>query len=377
MRVATLLSITTVLIFALACTPSGESFLPAPAEEAANPESERLRLIVEQLQAEHGIPGLSVVIAETGKKPVIAVAGFSDLKRQTPVTPDTMFFLGSVAKNLFATVTLRLVEQGRLDLENPISDFIEWPRGDEVTIRMLLTHTSGIPDYMTGELFETAEDGGIPEFFRTSRTPAELMAAISDRSLIFDPGSQQDYSNTNGLLVGEVIRQVTVKSLAETLDDQIVHLIGLKQMYLFGTSTGHRDRAAGYSGGENWGAVDGKLVDCSAADEALPDSGDGSVVASAGDLLRYHQALREGELLSDSSWAAMRTAQPGFHNGLGYLLAEGPFGRVEGNLGRSMGHIAANLYYFDLGAYVVMLSNRSDVPLPLEPLLRQWFGEEE
>jgi len=99
-------------------------------------------------------------------------------------------------------------------------------------------------------------------------------------------------------------------------------------------------------------------------------------VASAGDLLRYHRALRQGGLLSKSSWTAMSTIQPGFHNGLGYLLVDGPFGRVEGNLGRSMGHTAANLYYLDLDAYVVILSNRSDVPLPLEPLLRQWFGIE-
>jgi len=372
-----LMTIAAVVLCAPSCSEPGEQGTPASAKETANPESERLRLIVKQLQSAHGIPGLSVAIAENGRKPVMAVAGFADLEQRTPVTPDTMFFLGSVAKNLFATVALRLVDQGRLHLESPLSDYVQWPRGDEVTIRMLLNHTSGIPDYMNGALFQATGDGGIPRFFRTSRTPTELIATISDRSLIFEPGSQQDYSNTNGLLVGEVIRQVAGKPLAAILTDQIVHPLKLKWMYLYGESTAHRDRARGHSGGENWGAVDGKLIDCSAADEALPDSGDGSVVANAGDLLRYHQALRQGELLSDRSWTAMRSAQPGFQNGLGYLLVQGPFGRVEGNLGRSMGHIAASLYYLDMDTYVVMLSNRSDVPLPLEPLLRQWYGKEE
>ncbi len=60
------------------------------------------------------------------------------------------------------------------------------------------------------------------------------------------------------------------------------------------------------------------MTNGSTADESLPDSGDGSVVASAGELLRYHQALRQGELLSDSSWTAMRTSPPGLYNGLGY-----------------------------------------------------------
>ncbi len=129
-----------------------------------------------------------------------------------------------------------------------------------------------------------------------------------------------------------------------------------------------------YSGDRAWGAAAGTLADCSSADEALPDSADGSVVASAADLLRYHQALRQGELLSERSWAAMRTVAPGISNGLAYLVGEGEFGRYEGSLGKAMGHAAANVYYLDHETYVVMLGNRSDVPLPLQALVRQWFA---
>lgn len=361
------------MLIVSSCSPAGAPDPAVSAVERVNPETERLGVLVDQLRADHDIPGLSVAIATGDGQVLIAASGLADRDRLTPVTPDTPFFLGSVAKNFFATVALRLVDQGRLDLESPLSDYLQWPRGDEVTVRMLLNHTSGIPDYMTGQIFQSAGDGGIPEFFRTVHPPTGLLAAIADRTLIFDPGSQQDYSNTNGLLVGEVIRKITGKPLATVLDEQITTVLGLQRMYLFGESTAHRPRAHGYSGASNWGATEGKLVDCSSADEALPDSGDGSVVAAAGDLLRYHQALRQGKLLSKESLAAMRTVQSPFHNGLGYLLNQGPFGRVEGNLGRSMGHIAANLYYVDLDAYVVILSNRSDVPLPLEPLLRQWF----
>ncbi len=366
--------ISAILILALAGCTTAERGVPEGTEA---PETERLQALVEQLQADHNIPGLSVAIATgTGGEPVVAGAGLADRDRKIEVTPDTMFFLGSVAKNIFATVALRLVDQGRLDLESPLSEFVPWPRGEEITIRMLLNHTSGIPDYLSRDLFAAAGDGGIPEFFRTHRTPADLLATIPDRAPIFEPGSRQDYSNTNGLLVGEVIRTLTGKPLAALLDEQIVHTLGLRQMYLYGESTAERHRARGYSGAANWGAAEGEPADCSSADEALPDSADGSVVASAGDLLRYHRALRQGGLLSETSWTAMSTVQPGFHNGLGYLLADGPFGPVQGNLGRSMGHVAANLYYLHLDAYVVVLSNRSDVPLPLEPLLEQWFGVE-
>jgi len=107
----------------------------------------------------------------------------------------------------------------------------------------------------------------------------------------------------------------------------------------------------------------------------LPDSADGSVVSSAGDLLRYHQALRTGNLLTDESWAAMRSGVEGFDNGLGYLVGEGPFGHYEGNVGRAMGHVAANVYYPDHDTYVVMMSNFGNAPMPLKPFLEQWFGE--
>jgi D-alanyl-D-alanine carboxypeptidase len=343
----------------------------------ADPETERLQTIVQKLQEEYEIPGLSVAIAKAGKKTLTATAGYADLESRTPVTLETRFFIGSVSKNLFAAIAIKLVDQGRLRLESPLSDYVQWPRGDEITIKMLLNHTSGIPDYLTGEWFQPSEDGGIPELFRTVWTPGDLIAAIPDRTPVFDPGSKQDYSNTNGLLVGEVIRHVTGQPLATAFTELLVQPLGLQHMYLYGESTANRDRARGYSGAEYWGAVNGKLVDCSLADEALPDQADGSVVASAGDLLRYHQALRQGELLSESSWTAMCTVEPGIHNGLGYLIAQGPFGRVEGNLGRSMGHTAANLYYLDHETYVVILSNRSDVPLPLAPLLKQWFVSKE
>ena len=70
----------------------------------------------------------------------------------------------------------------------------------------------------------------------------------------------------------------------------------------------------------------------------------------------------------------MRTVDSGLHNGLGYLVTQGPFGRVEGNLGRSMGHTVASLYYLDYELYLVMMINRSDVQLPVKSLLEQWLA---
>ena len=104
-------------------------------------------------------------IAEMGKETLVATAGFADLEGRIPVAADIGFFIGSVSKNLFATVALKLVDQGRIRLDSPLSTYVEWPRGDEVTIKMLLNHTSGIPEYMTEDVFQKSC------VFRSKRPP--------------------------------------------------------------------------------------------------------------------------------------------------------------------------------------------------------------
>jgi len=336
-----------------------------------------LQQIVSDVKETNRIPGLVVAVARSGEEPLVATAGVADRERGIAVSPDTMFFTGSISKNLFATVALRMVDQGRLTLDTPLATYVDWPRGDETTLRMLLDHTAGIPEYLTRDRFAKADDGGIPVFFRTPHRPADLLADLPDRAPRFDPGTAQDYSNTNGLLVGEMIRLASGRPLGTVFDEEIVRPLKLKHMYLYGEATRGRDRARGYCQGEAWGAGEDEAVDCSAADDALVDSADGSVVASALDLLRYHEALRSGELLTDESWIAMRKGDGKVDNGLGYLVGEGPFGHYEGNVGRAIGHVAACVYYADHDTYVVMMSNLGTAPLPLRPFLERWFGEAE
>ena len=242
-----------------------------------------------------------------------------------------------------------------------------------MTLRMLLNHTSGIPEWLTMDLFENRVNG-TPKFFASSHTPSQILAMMPNRAPVFDPGTEQQYSNTNGLLVGEIIRRVTGKELVTVLEQRVVDPLGLTHTYLYGGRTTGRPRARGYS---EYGATGDELVDCSYADEALPDSADGSVVTSAADLLRYHRALRNGELLTDSSWNAMNTVESSRHNGLSYLLGEGPFGSYAGNVGRAMGHVAFNVYYPDHDTYVVVLLNHGESQLSLDRLMEPWLEDQE
>jgi CubicO group peptidase (beta-lactamase class C family) len=123
-----------------------EAFEPAP-RNGRLVESAELQSQVDQLLEETGVPGIVVALAEGGGEPVVAAAGFADIGKEIPLRSDTPFFIGSISKNLFAAIALQLVEEGLLALDDPLSAYLEWPRGDEITVRMLMNHSSGIPDY--------------------------------------------------------------------------------------------------------------------------------------------------------------------------------------------------------------------------------------
>jgi D-alanyl-D-alanine carboxypeptidase len=347
---------------------------PTAQAQARRAGHERLQAEVERVWRETGVPGIAVALQEGDTPPLYASAGYADVDRGIPMTSETPFFLGSISKNIFATVLLQLVEEGRLDLDEPLATFVEWPRGEEITVRMLLNHTSGIPDYFR-TLGLSEREGGIPGFFSRPHPPSEIFEMMPSRDPVFDPGSDQRYSNTNGLLAGRVIEEVTGRSLADVYRERIAAPLGLDGSYLYVESDRPRTRARGYCGTPGWVSTPGELADCSFADEALPNSADGSVVASARDLLRYHRALRGGELLGEDAWRAMRHVEPGRANGLGYLIMTGPMGDHEGNAGRAMGHVSADVYYPDLDLFVVMMVNRGDVPLPIRRLLEIRYPE--
>lgn len=335
---------------------------------AQEPPADDLQSQVEAILEASGLPGLAVAILEPGTPLQVATAGFADLERNIPIRADTPFLVGSISKNIFATIALVLVEEKRVSLDDPLSRFTDWPRGDDITIRMLLNHTSGIPDYLGSVAFSgviSATEG----FFSTPRSTSAIYGMLPRREPTFDPGTSQAYSNTNGLLIGTIIEKVTGRALGEVLDERIVDPLELSHTYLYGQRTTDRPRARGYCKTARWGGTPTEPIDCSYADDALPDSADGSVVSTASDLLRYHQALRGGELLSSDMWAAMRRREPGLDNGLGYLLMDGPLGVHEGNVGRAMGHVAANIYYADLDLFVVMMANQGDGPMPLGQLM--------
>lgn len=358
------------------CALSFLGVFTTDAPVAAQPQfptvsTHQLQIIAADVRRESQLPGVVIGIQHGNTPAVFAASGMADSEQQIPLHADAPFFIGSISKNFFATILLLLAEEEALALDDPLSQFIDWPSGKTITLTMLLNHTSGIPDYYRKVFFSGTESETIRNFHQRW-TVQELLASVQDDALLFMPGTQQQYSNTNGLLVGVVIERVTGQSLATVLQERICRPLNLHHTYLYGQAAHSPFPVNGYHGEPMWGTPNAAgLVNCTFADLAINDAADGTIVSTAGDLLTYHRALRAGQLVSAPSWRLMRQQTPGFHNGLAYLLLQSQYGQLHGNVGRTIGHQSAGVYHEETDSYFVVLTNRGDGSTPLANVLEK------
>jgi CubicO group peptidase (beta-lactamase class C family) len=229
----------------------------------------------------------SVLVAEGGK--VIYKKGFGLANREwnIPNRPDTKFRLGSITKQFTSMLILLLVEQGKVDLEGKLSDYLPYYRkdtGSRITIHHLLTHSSGIPSYTS-----------IPNFFEDiSRDPypvKEFVEKYCSGDLEFEPGSKFLYNNSGYFLLGAIIEEITGKTYEEVLKEKIFDPLGMKDSGYDRHDPIIPNRATGYSI-----AFDGCL-NAPYLDMSLPYAA-GSLYSTVEDLYVWDQALYTEKLLS-------------------------------------------------------------------------------
>ena len=168
---------------------------------------------------ERPIAGIAVAVGRIGSvSPSVARGfGFADVDRKVPITPNAVFHIASVSKNIEAAVVLKLVEEGRLSLDEDITKYVaEAPtQGKRVTVRQLLNHTSGIHS------FTSIPDAEANESREMSH--AEVLALVKDQPFDFEPGTSWRYSNTGFYLVGMAIERVTGMPYAEYVRERVFH----------------------------------------------------------------------------------------------------------------------------------------------------------
>ncbi len=233
------------------------------------------------------IPGIGVAVMEKGSESEAVFYGKANLEQDVPVTRDSVFRIASVTKTFTAVGIMLLKDQGKLDTADKLSKYVEFPRGDELTLKMLLQHTSGVPDFSEVPAFDEAQ--------AKAWTPQEIVALLKDRPYQFEPGTSAKYTNTNFLLLGLVIEKASGQSYADFVRQSLAAPLGMEV-----TAAGSDDaviphRVSGYLWED--GYTNAPFV------SVVAPFATGNLVSRPVELVLLAKALRKGQgaLLSDAS----------------------------------------------------------------------------
>ena len=239
------------------------------------------------------VAGISVGVARDGQLVLARGYGMANLEHSVAVTPETVFHIASISKNILAAVVLQLVDAGKLQLDDDVTKYVpEAPtRGHHVTVRQLLNHTSGI--YSFTSLPEAADNE------RRELSHEQVLGLIKDKQFDFEPGTRWRYNNSGFYLAGLVVERVTKQEYGAYVREHVFKPLGMNSASLCDARMVVPHLASGYE-------VDGGvLVNAAFLSWKLPFAA-GAVCATATDLLKWEAALDGGRVLSPSSLALMR-----------------------------------------------------------------------
>jgi D-alanyl-D-alanine carboxypeptidase len=290
-----------------------------------------------------GIPGVVALAAGPGLSWEKA-AGVADVGTRAPLTPDHRFRIGSVTKPLVATVVLQLVGEGALALDDEVGSIAEG-----VTLRQLLNHSSGLPDYYA-DMDSMIEPYRNDRAYRSSLTPRAALELVHARPRLFPPGAGWSYAGGNYLVLGLIVEATTGATLREELRRRIIEPLGLEATDLPNGVSPPTGLARGYLPRDNplLPEPGPGLVDVT---DVQPFGwGGGEMVSTGRDVARFLHALLGGELLPPNLQTEMLTTvvsdweeSEGYGLGIEEVsslmgVADSPCGSAWGHLGFAIGY---------------------------------------
>jgi CubicO group peptidase (beta-lactamase class C family) len=333
-------------LLAAACTrPAPHTPLPPldPHDIPANVD----RIVGEAL-AESGTPSASVAVVQDGRILYVHAYGDGRIEPKTAATSGMRYGIGSISKQFTASALLLLAEDGKVSLDDKVGKYLPGlTRGDDVTIREILSHTSGYSDY-------APQDYMIPDW-RTPVAPQAILDHWAKQPLDFEPGTQWQYSNTNYVIAGQIVEAISKQTLAQFLHDRIFGKLGMT------TVTTDAILPAKDAQGVYRRAKGPLRVVEPMAQGWMYAAGDLSMTAE--DLAKWDISLIAGTILSPASTAKLETevqlangAGTGYALGLDIALHDGKRQLRHG--GEVVGFIADNLVMPDDKLAVVVLTNQ-------------------
>jgi CubicO group peptidase (beta-lactamase class C family) len=295
-------------------------------------------------------PGAAVLVVHNDAVILRKGFGMADLELKVPVDPEHVFRVGSITKQFTAVAILQLVAAGKIKLDDDIATYVpDFPAaGHKVTIAQLLNQTSGLPSYTDEKTWLTT--------WRQDFKPSDLLAFTKGKPLLFTPGTDWAYSNTNYILLGEVITKVSGESYASYVQTKLLAPAGMQHSQYDNAEDMIPGRVPGYAvaGPKKWkNAAYLSMTHPYAA---------GALVSTVDDLWKWDKALSAGSLVDMKllAQAYSDTVLPdGRSTGYGYGWGIGTLGRLKTieHGGGINGFSAYEMKVPDAGLYIAILSN--------------------
>ncbi|HEU5458818.1 MAG TPA: serine hydrolase domain-containing protein [Terracidiphilus sp.] len=306
--------------------------------------------IAAQVLQQTGVPSASVAIVQHGKLVYTHAYGLAQLEPPTPATPDMRYAIGSISKQFTAAAILLLQQQGKLTLNDPVGKYVPGlTDGDKVTIRQILSHTSGYQDYWPEDYVMTP--------MNKPTTAQQILDTWAKKPLDFTPGTQWQYSNTNFVIAGEIVEKVSGEPLMQFLSEHIFHPLAMHSVWnIDQDQLTHSDAVAYYRHalgplriappeGRNWMFAAGELA------------------MTAHDLALWDISLMDRSILSPASYNEMFSPVlladgKDSHYGLGVQVIDRDNHLDIEHSGEVSGFVSDNVVLVNDGAAVAVLTNQ-------------------
>jgi D-alanyl-D-alanine carboxypeptidase len=319
-RVAAVAAVGGLAVLGSLAVPGPDSVADALASQV-RPSADPLQQRLDGLVRDDRFPAALAAVRDRGGRIREYTAGVGDLKTRTKVPVDGQVRIGSNTKTFTSVVVLQLAGEGKVGLDRPIETYLPnlvrgHGNGRKITVRQLLQHTSGLPNY-TNFLV----NGFLP-FQHTYFEPRELLDMALAQKADFTPGAKWEYSNTNYVVLGLLIEKITHRPLAEEITQRVIDRAGLRHTYFpnVGDQTIHERHPHGYARDK----PDQRLTDVTEMDPSWGWAA-GQMVATPSDIDRFFSALLAGRLLEPAELKEMRKTVdapglwPGARYGLGLI----------------------------------------------------------
>lgn len=366
-----------LLAICAALAVSGLGAAPATAQEAARPDPVEARQAIAEAMAADHVPALSVAVYRGDDLVWSEAFGEANIENHAPARTDHLFRIGSVSKVFTATLAARLAQQGLIDLDRPIRDYLsDWPeRHPPITLRQLLGHLGGVRHYI-GRDFDGSQPGGRNDL-RLYPDRASILALFANDDLVAPPGEGFHYTTFGYTLAGLVIEAATGEDFETLLNEHLLAPAGITDVRVDNFFAIVPGRVENYDPAEDYGdavpADAGPVVNAMPLNSAYKIPG-GGLVADAEAVARFGTLIFEAGFLTEDAYREMLTSQRNAAGevtgvGLGWRIGADAAGRTlfhhSGSQQGSRAHIAV---YPEERLSVAILTNLGNRPRDIAAL---------